>query len=273
MILLSWNRIKSFLIILFVIINFYLIYTTNGFELLNIGSVIKVDKNTIADTVSVIKNNYNIDIDPDIIPSRLKMLDNIDVTNIIFTNAAKNKGFTAEGTGFTFHKKTNEYSYNETNAKKEIYNIMKDLNIPDDSYTLKFSKSDDGLKCQILGYIDKYRIYDNYIEVNCNSKTLDMSGEWYIYSDDKLRYATSNVDIPNVTGMLIDASYHASAHSHPTTKKISDINYGYFVSYYDENAVNKSSTAIPCYLIKTDSGLEYYYDVLNGNLLKQGGIK
>ena len=43
----------------------------------------------------------------------------------------------------------------------------------------------------------------------------------------------------------------------------------YFVSYYDENAVSKSASAIPCYMIETDSGLKYYYDVLNGNLLKQ----
>ena len=54
-----------------------------------------------------------------------------------------------------------------------------------------------------------------------------------------------------------------------TGKEITNIQYGYYVSYYDENAVSKSASAIPCYMVITDSGYKYYYDAINGKSLKQ----
>ena len=88
----SWKNIKTFLIVLFVVINIYLIYSQYGFSFKSSGSSY-VNKDTLNDTIGIIEKNYNISLDKTIIPSKLKKLGIIDVTNIIYTDKFENSKF------------------------------------------------------------------------------------------------------------------------------------------------------------------------------------
>ena len=56
----SWKNIKTFLIVLFLIINIYLIYSQYGFSFKSSDSSY-VSKDTLSDSIWIIEKNYNID--------------------------------------------------------------------------------------------------------------------------------------------------------------------------------------------------------------------
>ena len=123
----SWNKIKTFLIILFVLINLYLIFSAGGIELFFSGSTGKLDEDTVNSTISVIKKNYDIKVDYNLIPKKLRCLNNIDVTNLIYTDTFEKIGYdiSVQDSEFGFSINTDAYSYNEENAKKELAAILR----------------------------------------------------------------------------------------------------------------------------------------------------
>mgnify|MGYP003293129731 CR=1 FL=1 len=92
----NWKNIKTFLIILFLIINIYLIYSQYGFDFKS-PNASYVNKDTLNDSVSIIKNNYNVNIDKNIIPEKMKF-------KLIIVEAFK----------ADYPKPAPDYFYNET---------------------------------------------------------------------------------------------------------------------------------------------------------------
>ena len=109
----SWKNIKTFLIILFLIINAYLIFSQYGFDFQSSNKTY-IDEKSLSDTISIIQKNYNIEIDNETVPYEVNNLGIIDVTNLIYTDKFKNSeyGFKTNGSFFESEIETNTYSYN-----------------------------------------------------------------------------------------------------------------------------------------------------------------
>ena len=60
----NWNKTKNFLIVLFSLINLYLIIRTSS-TVLNFKPATKVNSEAVSDTVNILKKNYGIEIDKD----------------------------------------------------------------------------------------------------------------------------------------------------------------------------------------------------------------
>lgn len=264
----SWKNIKTFLILLFIIINTYLVFSTDGF--FQKPTVTYVDKSTIKDVAIVVKNNYNISLSANIVPKKVTNLKNIDVTNIIYTDALKKSGFDFEinGASFEVKIKTQTYSYNEDNAKKQVSDILEKLGIKNDNYKISTYKSDKGIVCNINQAISEYPIFNSKIKAVCASSEIKLYGTWYVTDIKKEKELITASKMTDITSVIIDVADKCNK-SDGTQVKITQIGYGYYVPSYDENIVSKTSPAIPCYMIKTDEGLKYYYDATNGKPIKQ----
>lgn len=266
----SWKKIKTFLILLFLLINLYLIYSTSG-SIMRIYSVTTVDEATISKTVDIISNNYNISIDKKLIPSKIDNLNNIDVTNYIYTDDIKNSKYEIRASGALFNVSvsTKTYSYNETNARKELVDILSHMGIAEQTYKLSFSKSDTGLVCIADEYVSGYHILNARIRAEFTPTLIALQGQWYFPHSTDVKSQDTSMRMSDVTGVLVDTAGRSAQNTQNPPKSVSKIKYGYFVSYYDENAVTKTASAIPCYMIETDNGSKYYYDASNGKFLKQ----
>lgn len=264
----SWRKIKTFLIVLFLIINIYLIFSTDN--IFNITSQTSIDKSTISKTAQLLDSNFGIKVDKNIIPDKIKNLNNINVTNVIYLDEFMDTfDFKKDNSFFYGEIKTDTFSYNEEKAKEDLTEILDKLNIDKNSYKMYFNKGDDGLTCSVFEYISDYQIFNSYIYAHFLSSKIVISGVWYLPESTDIISKDSSKKMNDITGVLFDMASNIEFSSDISEIKVDDIKYGYFVSYYDENAVNKSATAIASYLITLDNNTKFYYDALNGKLLKQ----
>lgn len=265
----NWKNIKTFLIILFLIINIYLIYSQYGLNF-RFSNASYINKDTLNDSISIIKNNYNIKLNRTIIPEKITKLGIIDVTNIIYTDKFEKSGYNFETKGATFkaHIETETYSYNETNAKSQFINILNNIGIEKQSYAFDVKKTDEGLVCTAKALIGPYDIFNARIKAVFTPKKINLSGTWFVAENGALEKNKKNDEMADIPSMLIDMA-NWCADSDASQKIITDFSYGYYVSSYDEKSASKTSSAIPCYMLKTDEGIKYYYDSLNGKRLKQ----
>lgn len=263
----SWKKIKSFLILLFLIINLYLVYSTFG-TTVKFKSVTEVDESTIDKTVSIISDNYDIFIDKSIVPAKLDNLNIIDVTNYIYADNIDSSKYDIStiGASFDVAVATNTYSYNEQKAREELVAILSNIGISEATYKLDFSKSDAGLVCVIQEYVSEYPVLNAVIKAEFIPTSIFLQGQWYFPQTNDIKEQDTTARMTDITSVLIDAAERASRGS---AASIDNINYGYFVSSYAENTVSKISSAIPCYMIETDIGSKYFYDAYNGKFLKQ----
>ncbi len=264
----SWKKIKTFLILLFLLINLYLIFSTNG-SVIKFESVTAIDEETINKTVEILHHNYDISLKADVVPSKINNINIIDVTNYIYEDKLKDNDkyeLRISGAEFSANIDTKTYSYNETNAATEISSILNELGIVPDSYKMDFSKSDTGLLCYIDEYVSDVPILNGRIRAEFLPTSISIRGRWYSPHTFDVKAQDNSLRMTDVTGVLIDAASRAQSMGALALTKVV---YGYYVSSYDENSVSKTSSAIPCYMIESDNGSKYYYDAYNGNFLKQ----
>lgn len=265
----SWKNIKTFLIVLFLIINAYLVFSQYGFDFKS-ESKTYIDEKSLSDTISIIKNNYNITVDNKLIPLKVDNLGIIDVTNIIYTDKFKNSGYKFKTNGALFEAEieTNTYSYNELNAKEQILDILNDIGIEKDFYNLDIKINDEGLVCMVHEILNPYPIFNGKIKAVFAPKKISLKGSWHIAQKDSHKKTQAAPEMAKITGVIIDMASQVKKDSQKDIK-ITNIEYGYFVSSYDENTVSKTSSAIPCYMLKSSDNIKYYYDALNGKHIKQ----
>lgn len=265
----SWKRIKTFLIILFLLINLYLVLSDSG-NLFGSKTSTRIDEKSITQTVDILADNYNIKLDKSIFPTSIDNLNNIDVTNYIYSEEITNSDYNISVSGAKFSSviETDTYSYNETNAKKEFVALLSSLGIKEGTYKLYFYKTDAGLACYAQGYIDKYPLFNSSISALFGSRRIAFGGQWYLSNAENIELTNDTIQMCAPSSVLIDAAERATTTETPSNS-FEKISYGYFASYYDEYQLSKTASAIPCYVIETDIGSKYYYDALNGNFLKQ----
>lgn len=229
----SWERMKSFLIVLFVAINIFLI----GFMLNSVSKTATVTKAVVEDTVSILHNN-NIRIDIDTVPLSVKNTGFFEVTPINVSN-----------------NHTAKKTITDKNAKGEIKKALKNLGIKD--YII--SRNNDG-SYYVGQKVYGYYLYDSGISAVINGNTLTLEGKWYI---PKAKPSGKDTDIIPVTSVLIEFmnNPHRDVNIH---NNITDIAIGYCVPGHDNGSEYISMTAVPCYCITTSNGASFLYEASNG---------
>ena len=265
----SWKRIKSFLIILFLLINILLIVSSDSIFFL--PSWTKFNRNVINGTIDILDRNYGISVAEDVIPSYVGVIDNVDVTNIIYTREFDNiSELRSNKSTFYGELITDVYSYNEQNSLKEIKLILERLNIDKDSYKIDVKKIDKGILCNVYEYVGKYKFFNANIKALFTPGKIKISGQWYIVQNKEPRnFIINNTNMADITGVLLDLASISASDKDQKFSEITGIKYGYHLSYYDINTATKTAPAVPCYMIETDIGSEYYYDAISGLLIKQ----
>ena len=263
----SWKRIKTFLIILFAVINIYLILSTGG---IRFRSVTEFDEKNINKTVDVIEKNFSVTIDKKLIPREIDNLKVIDVDNILFSKSFRdNNNITETGHGFKVTYKTNTASYTENTAMTEMKSLLQRYGIDEGTYKIKFNMSDEGLLCSVYQYVKSYPVFNGKISALFSSNKIAVSGQWYIPKTNDVKSKDTSLKMADLSGVLLDVSSSSTENKDLSFNKITYFDYGYYVSSYDESVISKTATAVPCYMFKTDIGSIYYYDAENGILLKQ----
>lgn len=260
----NWNKTKNFLIVLFSLINIYLIIQTSS-TVLNFKPTTKISKKSIDNTVNILSKNYGIEIDRNIIPINTVNLMNIDVKNIIYTSdfLKSDIDFDIEGSVFSANKSVLINSKRE--AENEAEKLLDNIGIRKGYYDIEFDEND-YKKCKAVGKVANYIIYNNVINFEFGSKIMSVSGMWFIPQSKKVYSREKNRKMAEITSVLIEAAPEIKANNH---NLISKIDYGYYVSLIDSNTVSKSASAVACYVLKTDNDSKYYYDALNGKSINR----
>lgn len=250
------GRVKSFLIILFLGINIYLI--CNWY----ISSRFFVSRETIRNTIDIL-SEYGIELKEDIVPKSTVNLRNIDTANIIYTSDfQENKSALSSVDGNTFRIEaldTKTIKKGERALKKAITKYLKEFGI--NSRYINYINQN-GNRYIYLD-IDGYEIFDSIIKIETTEKGIILSGSWFepqirrIHSRKRER---STVYITSVLmSMTADSEIMANA-----PFEITDIKYGYLAGKPYGNSAHVTATALPYYKISDNKGNIYYYDAQSG---------
>ncbi len=236
----NWERVKNFLIILFIAINIFLV----GFMFNSVRTSTSVNKSVVADTVSILNAN-NIAINADIIPSSISNPGTFDVVAIDVDSSYESPKTLTAG-----------------NTESEVKKALKVLGVKD----FEISKIDD-TNYSVMQKTDGYFIFDSGITAKISGNNITLNGVWYKQQTKPKAEGYSDGGIVYVTGVLIDfinnADRNPSIHN-----EVTGIDIGYCVPRYDSGMEHKSMPAVPCYSITTANGSSFLYEAGSGTYLK-----
>ena len=233
----NWERIKNFLIILFVGINIFLI----GFMFSSVRKSTSVTDAVVEDTVRLLGAN-SIGVEGKIIPLSVNNPGTLDVVAINVESQ------------YTCSK-----TLSEANAVGEIKKALKALGVKN----TVISKTNE-TEYYIMQKIKDNFIYDSGITALLDGNNIKLSGVWY---KQQTKPRSTEIDMMPVTAILIDFMNNPNRDV-ALHNKIESIGVGYCVPQYDSGVDHKSMPAVPCYSIKTENGTMFLYDALRGVYLK-----
>lgn len=283
----QWNRVKTILIVIFIIVNIYLlIHYFNSSQ-----NGISVSPSVLDDTVSILQNT-NINIDKRIIPTTAPEIRVFDVTNFYGPKESLAQAFLGDGyfkndqSVFKMENKT--LWVNEGNFDL----IVEQENDPDISSLNDLSE--ESCRKYADSIINEYKLDGNYAEFISSSvengvRTLLYKQEF----DEKIVVDTSLSIVINEKGMskmqgrnwLGDTIYEGSFISTRTAVEalvnfannpkidksmpieITGIDQGYYFGVRAPES--KTITAIPVWRITTKNNGEYIYDARNITLIEK----
>lgn len=236
----NWERVKNFLIILFVGINIFLI----TFMLSSVKKSSSVNKSVVADTVSILNAN-DVSINENIIPSSISNPGTFDVVAVNVDSSYESPK-----------------TIGEHNAESEVKKALKVLGIKDYNITKV-----DSFTYSIMQKTDGYFIFDSGITAKASDNSISLSGVWYKQQTKPKVEGYDDGGIVYVTGVLIDFINNADRNPQ-IHNSITGIEVGYCVPQYDSGMEHKSMPAVPCYSIITADGTSFLYEAANGTYIK-----
>ncbi len=262
------GKVKTFLIVLFLGINVYLLIS------LFTSSTFYIDNETIESTVEVLKTN-KIEVDKDLIMKSVENLKNIDTNNVLYTESFKknnkNGAFEIKDDVFSGQKNFgNLYAKNDGNIKDTIKEYLEESGFSTEYMkTGEIFKNEKGEKVFFINcYVDDYEVFDSKIKVTVqkNNNVL-IKGSWYEPLSDDVKLRTRSRDTVYITSVLVSMIQNEEIMKNAPFR-IKDIDYGYLAGASYGEGTHVKSSALPYYRIKDDKGNVYYYDAQNGSYLK-----
>lgn len=276
----EWQRVKSILIGVFVVVNIFLFISYMG----GIKTGVTIDNQTVLNSIAVLGKN-NVSIDEKLIPRRIDDIRMFDASNqfespktvadFAYQNAQKlnldyfnPQNVVIADTTFQYIapngeiiKELEKLDANSAKnyAEKEIKKLGLCLDTRCESSVVP---KDDGFVVKISPVYEGKRILDSnvYVEVG-NTGIRKIFGQNWL-CDNIVDGGITNV-IP-VTEILINFATNP-LRDKTNMVQITKLDIGYFLG--NRGGEKRTVTAVPVWRIMTDDGKSYYFDSRNGDLL------
>ena len=272
----NWSGAKNWLIVLFVSINIFLIFTIVKSDM----RLSVIEAQTINQTVEILRQN-DIFVSADIIPTKMPKLGAIDVENSIadFDNSAKkilgeqvaslSEGHYASSTmRLSLKGDTVLYSdsapsdnikeLNSSSAQRYVTEWLQkhgfENNMPS-SYAIE---NDNGFTVYINQKIDRYNLLDSYFEAQVTKNGIThLSGSWFVPSSEQSILSNDTARVKPITSVLLDFARDDTRIKNGSNT-ISQIDLGYITG--EKNIHHTFATAMPMWRIRCSDGKEYFFE-------------
>lgn len=273
----NWSRTKTWLIVLFIGINLFLIFTLVKENI----AQSTISEQMIEDTVAILARN-DIQVDNQLIPRKMPALSAVAVHNSIADQKAMAEALL--GGKAVFNKEADHYmrstsfvafdgdtfSYANINpVKKDIFFTTEEaIDYAKDFFThadLDMSKaqvrvlSETGGEVKLLftQRLDSYPLLDSQLEITVTTKGVsEASGCWFFMADEQTGRGSAGGRVKEITSVLVD--FIADAYRAGSSNHIVDITLGYTTG--NKSNYHRSVSAMPTWRITTSDGRVYYYD-------------
>lgn len=258
----NFSRAKSYLIVVFIIVNLFLIY-----HLFSMTKSDTISAETVENTISILAEK-NITADKDLIKVTTDNLFYLNLKNPLadretFINSLEGKvSITEKGFEFVPKNKNLKFKYllPSYDAARQALSHLKDCGFSakylECTGTLDMGKG--VYKANFIQSFEGYDIYNTSIDIFYkDGQVLSLSGIYY----DIDSFSAPEESIKTQTEILI--RFSGDIQEKCTVKSLES---GYFTEPY-KNEYSMIS-ALPCFKITTDNGNKYYYDAVLSTLLK-----
>lgn len=250
------GRVKSFLIVLFLGINIYLI--CNWY----ISSRFFVSSETIKSTIDIL-SDYGIELREETVPAHTVNLRNIDTSNIIYTpEFQENKSglISVDGNTFSIDVKDSSISKKGEKAlRNAVTEYLKELGI--NSRHMKYV-NDNGNRYICLD-IKGYEIFDSVIGIEPAEDGFSLEGSWFEPIGNRIRSRSRDRGTVYITSVLVSMTDDSEIMANAPFEIVS-IKYGYLAGKPYGDGAHVTATALPYYKITDSKGNTYYYDAQSG---------
>lgn len=253
MFFINWEKLKTFLIVLFAVLNVFLVV----FTLIQNSKYSVISDETINDTVKILKSK-GITVDPAKIDRKQVNLNVISLKNAVVSPSFPG-GFTRIDEK-TFSVETTGSLDDEISIKK----LLASVGIRGNSEIVS-----DGKKAVVYLKTGGYPVFDVFLNLTEQGRKVKIWGSWYS-AEGNPKKSSDTSDIVSLTGILIDFSNIAQFDGEI---KVDKIELGYYVSDSNRLLERLNVTAAPCWRISSDDGKSYYFNARNGEFLKQTNEK
>ncbi len=237
----NWEKVKTFLIVLFFAINVFLV----GFMLNSVKITSSASKTVIDDTVAILTAN------------------NINITNEQIPYSIVNPGTFYAMPITVDHSYTSPKELNENNIESELKKAMAVVALKKFDIT-KLDANTYAIR-QIIG---DHHICDNFITARVANNQISLNGVWYKPKSKPRKSGDADNELVYVTGVLID--FINNPERNPAVNHtVSSIEVGYCVPQYDGGVQHASVPVVACYSIKTSDGSSFIYEASSGEYLRK----
>lgn len=250
------GRVKTFLIILFLGINIYLI--CNWY----ISSRFFVSRETVQTSIDIL-SDYGIELKEETVLKHTVNLRNIDTSNIIYTpKFQENKSdiVTVDGNTFTIDVKDKSVSKKGERAlKNAVTDYLEELGLSS-GYMKYINKN--GNRYIYLD-IKGYEIFDSVISIEPTQKGFRLKGSWFEPMGSRIHSRSRERSTVYITSVLMSMTGDKEIMAN-SPFEITDIKYGYLAGKPYGDGAHVTATALPYYKITDSKGNTYYYDAQSG---------
>lgn len=274
----DWSKSKTWLILLFLCINIFLL----GY-LLNINiSTSYIDKDTIEQTIAVLNRN-DVSIDASLIPAKIPSIGTMEVTNAledprVLADFVLGRSYSVSDSGKIFSKGSKQLSvagdmiyYIDDAPEEHLGGLAPETaekiatqRLSSYGFDLSNAKTnvspqeDGSFLVRVEQTLEAVTLFDSWFEIQVSPDGIrSFEGSWFIPSGKKDFFDRNATKVKLITSVLIDFL------SDPTrprqqTMSIVDISLGYTTGA--KGTFHKEVTAMPVWRITTDDGRIYLYD-------------
>lgn len=246
----NWNKLKTFLIVLFSALNIILIITMLAKDY----KETVIPQQTIQDTVDVLKKR-GISLDKSIIPERSKNMEGFSMQTLKFEGLSVDVKYPG-GEIFELSVPYKAHSLSEVKGLLEKLGIL----------YAEFTTDGKSLKnLRAFESIDDFRIFGNFLDITVLEDKVNIRGKWLVPSVTEGE-REDMAEPCQITSILIEFISNPDRPQGNIT--IRNVDFGYFAPSYTLTDRVETFTVVPCWEITLDTGDKFYYDARNGEYLK-----
>lgn len=252
------GKVKSFLILLFLGINIYLVVTlflsTRFFE----------NTDAVTNCASLLESR-GIVLKAETVPKYTVNLKGIDTRNAVYAiSALQSDDVVRDGNRFVFEADAASVGVGELKkAEKPLKRHLKSMGFKTKHMRFSYSKDTVLISC----HANDFAVFDSYMTVTKKGDRLQFEGTWFEPLTDDVRSNTRSRNTVYITSVLMNMSQNEDIMKNAPFE-ITDISYGYLAHKPYGGGSHTTATALPYYRIKDNKGNTYYYDAQSGAYLK-----